>query len=75
MGRKKIEKIMRIDNQKERRTTIGKRKKGLIKKCIELSVLSGMRIFLLLEEEDIKRVTHYASHKDMDPLKVFNDLN
>ena len=30
---------------------------------------------MLIEEQDIKRVTHYASHKDMDPLKVFNDLN
>ena len=75
MGKKRLEKITRIANDNCRKVTICKRKKGLIKKCIELSVLCDMKIFMLIQEEENERVTHFTSHKDLDPIQIFNGLN
>ena len=47
MGKKKIS-IAEIKNEKLCKLTFFKRKKGLIKKSIELSVLCGVQIFLTI---------------------------
>ena len=39
MGKKRIEKITRIANENQRKVSLCKRKKGLIKKAMELSML------------------------------------
>ena len=44
MGKKKLEKIARIENASQRKVTLCKRKKGLLKKGIELSVLCDLKI-------------------------------
>ena len=41
MGKRKIDKMSRIVDFNARKVTLCKRKKGLIKKAIELSVLCG----------------------------------
>ena len=52
--------------------TLCKRKKGLLKKAIELSVLCEQKIFMLVVDESKKRVTHFMSHKNMEILSIFN---
>jgi hypothetical protein len=47
MGKKKIS-ITKIKNEKMCKLTFYKRKKGLIKKSMELSVLCGVKIFLTI---------------------------
>ena len=74
MGKKKHAKITRITDEYSRKITLCKRKKGLIKKCIELSVLCDVKLFLMIQDDKKKRVTHFTSHKDLDPLRMFNDL-
>lgn len=61
MGKKKLERIERIDNDVQRKVTYCKRKKGLLKKTIELSVLCQLKMYMFIFDEKQKRVIHYAS--------------
>ena len=66
MGKRKIDKMTRIDDFNARKVTLCKRKKGLIKKAIELSMLCDQRIVILIQDRDKQRATHFVSHKDLD---------
>ena len=52
MGKKRIERMQKIANLNQRKVTLCKRKKGMIKKIIELSVLCDLKIFLLIQDDD-----------------------
>ena len=64
MGKKRIEKIERIQNSNQRKVCLCKRKKGLLKKAIELSVLCELEIFMFIYDRNQERVSHYASHEE-----------
>ena len=66
MGKKRIDKITRIVDNMQRKVAQCKRKKGLIKKVIELSVLCDLKICMFIKDDTNKRVTHFMSHKDLD---------
>ena len=72
MGKKRIEKIERIQNPNQRKVCLCKRRKGLLKKAIELSVLCDLEIFILAFDKSHSRVTHYASHENFDMMTLFN---
>lgn len=72
MGKRKIEKITRMPNDNQRKVTLCKRKKGILKKMIELSVLCDLKIFALIEDQSNQRVTHFVSHKDYNFVDTFN---
>lgn len=75
MGKKRIERIQKIVNLNQRKVTLCKRKKGLIKKIIELSVLCDLKIFMLIQDDDNQRATHFLSHKSFNFMETFNDMN
>ena len=75
MGKKRIEKFERVASNLSRRVMFCKRKKGLIKKMIELSILCDLKIFALIQDEASCKTIHFSSHKDFDFVKVFNDEN
>ncbi|KAH7208465.1 uncharacterized protein BKA55DRAFT_529671, partial [Fusarium redolens] len=56
MGRRRIE-IKKIIDQRARRATFGKRKSGLFKKAWEFGVLTGSKVFVVIEDE---RKTQYS---------------
>ena len=62
----KRDSIQKIDNEKQRAVTFCKRKRGLIKKAIELSQLCGLRIFLSILDNDKQKIVEYQSHADFD---------
>ena len=72
MGKKKIEKIRLIGNDSVRKVTFCKRKKGLIKKAIELSLLCDLKMFLFIYDHHEERVVHYASDPTTDLIDLFN---
>ena len=62
MGKRKIETLKRIANDKSRQTTFCKRKRGLIKKAIELSMLCDQLIYMVVFDKTKQRLVEYQSH-------------
>ena len=52
MGKRKLEKIERIENDNTRKVTYCKRKKGLLKKAIELSKLCDQVCFVFIYDKE-----------------------
>ena len=73
--RKRIEKIRKIDNLSHRKVTYCKRKKGLLKKAIELSLLCDLKMFVFIYDKNQRRVIHYASDPSQDLMEIFNTEN
>ena len=65
MGRNKI-KIERIKSERNRNITYIKRKKGLIKKAMELSVLCDVNIFLCLIPKNSNQKSLFCSSDSVD---------
>ena len=65
MGRKKI-KINYITDEKFRKVTCCKRKKGLLKKAMELSLLCGNDVLLIIHEKSSNRAILYNSLENND---------
>ena len=70
-----IEKIMKIQNAQQRKVCLCKRKKGLIKKAIELSLLCDLDVFTLIYDKNLERVTHFASNEHTDIRTLLNTQN
>jgi len=64
MGRNKI-KIEKIVNSKIRQVTFYKRKRGLLKKAMELSLLCESKIFLCIVDK-VEKLTIYSSENDIN---------
>lgn len=73
MGKKKLEKIKLIQNPSQRKVTLCKRKKGLLKKAIELSVLCAQDMLILMYDKKQQRVVHYASDYCFDFRQLFEN--
>ena len=61
MGKKKLEAIEKIMNKNTRNVTYCKRKRGLIKKAIELSKLCNQQIFMVIFDVEKQRLVQYNS--------------
>lgn len=65
MGRKKIS-VEHIKDERTRAVTFNKRKAGLIKKAMELSILTGCEISLVIFSPN-NQLSDYVSNGDMKP--------
>jgi len=61
MGKRRVDQIKLINNLSHRKVTYCKRKKGLLKKSIELSILCDLKVFMYIYDKSQKRVIHFAS--------------
>ena len=75
LGKKKI-KISKIENKTSSQITYYKRKKGLIKKAMELSLLCDVEIFLVIvDQKDRLSITSSKSIKDFINKNIININN
>ena len=58
--------LNRISNNTKRKVTISKRKRGLIKKAIELSMLGGLDVFMCIFDRDRQKIFELNSDTDFD---------
>ena len=73
MGKRKLDKIEFIQDDKTRKVTFCKRKKGVLKKSMELSMLCDVSMFIFIYDKDKGRCLHYASQPEDNLLSFFND--
>ena len=73
MGKRKITKFEEIENKVSRYVTYCKRKKGVLKKAMELSLLCGQDILMAIYDKHKQKLVIYQSTADFTPSKV-NEL-
>lgn len=61
MGKKKIDKLKLIESKTQRNVAFCKRKRGFLKKAIELSYLCGQQILIIIYDEERGRVVQFSS--------------
>ena len=72
MGKKKIA-IEQLTNEKNKRLTLNKRKKGLIKKAMELSILCDADVFIqIANPKNPKDTTIFTSNDLKEMAKIIN---
>ena len=72
MGKKKIA-IEQLTNEKNKRLTLNKRKKGLIKKAMELSILCDADVFIqIANPKDPKDTTIFTSNDLKEMTNIIN---
>lgn len=70
MGRRKIE-IKLIKDERIKRVTFKKRRIGLLKKAIQLSMLTDAKVMLKVYNNQEKSLIEYYSHSEHD----FDNIN
>ena len=65
MGKKKIEVMELIKNPYNRKITYLKRKKGLLKKAMELSILCGQNIFMVMYDNLKDKIVIYRTSNEL----------
>ena len=61
MGKKRVDVNKFIDDQGRRDVTYAKRKRGIIKKMIELSTMCGQDIFMVIFDKEKQKLVEYRS--------------
>ena len=70
MGRKRITEFEPIENKGLRNVTYCKRKRGLIKKAMELAMLCDQKISLVIYDDQKNKIVQYNSFDfDIDQAK------
>ena len=65
--------MVKITNPNSQNVTYSKRKRGLIKKTIELSILCGQDIFMVIFDREKQRLVQYSSDASFDH-QIINQL-
>ena len=70
MGKKKIDEVKLIENINARKITYMKRKKGLVKKAMEISILCGQDIFMVMYDKLNNKIVIYRSSEELDTSQI-----
>ena len=75
MGKKKIDNLKFVESNHVRNITYHIRKRGLLKKCIELSSMCGLEVYLFIHDTKKNKVIEYQSNGQFDLQKIQQTLN
>lgn len=74
MGKKKIDKLKLIDNKMQRNVAFCKRKRGFLKKAIELSCLCEQKILIIIYDEERKRTVQFSSDDTFELKQAYESV-
>ena len=60
MGKWKVDKRARIENKNQRNVAFCKRRRGLLKKAIEMSTMCGKRVFLVVYDPEKDKAVQFS---------------
>lgn len=66
MAKRRLDHATKLDNKTERNITFWKRKRGLLKKAMELSMLCDKHVYVMIFDEQKQKGFEYKSHEDFD---------
>jgi len=66
MGKNKIDPLKQIEDKSLANIAFCKRKRGFLKKAIEMSSMCNQKILIVIYEEDKKRMIQFSSHECFD---------
>ena len=61
MGKKKINNLEYLECKNLRKIASSSRKRGLLKKCIEIASMCGMDVYLFIREKEHSNYTEFKS--------------
>jgi len=65
--------LQKIEDYESQRVSLVKRRKGIVKKCIELNIMCQQDVFLVIFDRQKQKLLEYRSDPDMD-LKLVSHL-
>ena len=74
MGKRKIDKSKKIENRNQRNVAFCKRKRGLLKKAIEISRLCDQQIFFFMYDNEKKKAVVYCSDMDFQLKQAYETI-
>lgn len=74
MGKKKLP-IERIEHKRRRTVVKNKRRNGIIKKAVELSMLCSQRIYIAIYDPEYERMIQYMSDDKFTANEVLSKIN
>jgi hypothetical protein len=75
MGRKPVKKTEYVESKSSREQTYSKRKRNILKQCIELSKMCGQDICLTIFDKLRQRYVLYCSSDEFTPMITANLLS
>jgi hypothetical protein len=66
-GKRSLDRSQKVQDKKSRNDTFIKRKRGILKKAIELSRLCDQRIFMFIYDIEKQRAIQFKSHDNFGP--------
>mgnify|MGYP006108461455 FL=1 len=70
MGKKKVDNLQYLKDRSLRNIAYHIRKRGLLKKAIELSSMCGLEMFLLIYDKEKDKIIEYQSNDQFNLGKV-----
>ena len=58
--------LQRIEDYESQRVSLVKRRKGIVKKCIELNIMCQQDVYLVIFDRQKQKLLEYRSDHDMD---------
>ena len=74
MVQKRYTRMEMIKDKMKRKIACSKRKRGIIKKAMELSILCNQSIFMVIYDKDKKKAVQYKSQSSFDLIEIQNIL-